>query len=165
MDGVLSDAYAQFRAFDERATGIRKTLSETAGKPELEAFARAREYVRTPGFFREAPVITGSQEVLERLNRQYEVFIVSAATEYPLSLGEKSAWLAEHFPFITWHQQVFCGAKNIIQGNIMIDDHLKHLDVFPGRTLLFTQPHNQHADSKGHQRVGSWSEIAILLDC
>jgi 5'(3')-deoxyribonucleotidase len=94
--------------------------------------------VRTPGFFREAPVIAGSQEVLERLNRRYEVFIVSAATEYPLSLGEKSAWLQEHFSFITWQQLVLCGAKHIIQGDVMIDDHLKHLDSFPGRTLLFT---------------------------
>ena len=163
MDGVLADAHAQFRAFDERHTGIRKTSEEVAGKPELEAFARAREYVRTPGFFRTAPVMTGSQEVLERLNRQYELFIVSAATEYPLSLGEKSAWLEEHFPFITWQQLVLCGAKHIIHGDIMIDDHFKHLDAFKGRTLLFNQPHNQHEESRGHERVSSWQEIAQLL--
>ena len=163
MDGVLADAHAQFLAFDERETGRRKTSAEVAGKPELEAFARAREYVRTPGFFRSAPVMTGSKEVLEKLNRQYELFIVSAATEYPLSLGEKSAWLEEHFPFVTWHQLVLCGAKHIIHGDIMIDDHFKHLDVFPKRTLLFTQPHNQLADSRGHERVDSWEEVAELL--
>ncbi|MEI9865674.1 MAG: hypothetical protein WDN00_14210 [Limisphaerales bacterium] len=52
MDGVLADAHAQFVAYDERDTKIRKTIAETIGVPELEAFARANEYVLTPGFFR-----------------------------------------------------------------------------------------------------------------
>ncbi|MEG7769311.1 5'-3'-deoxyribonucleotidase, partial [Listeria monocytogenes] len=75
-----------------------------------------------------------SQYVLRRLNSLYEVFIVSAATEFPQSLTEKQAWLNEHFPFITWQQMVFCGSKTIINADIMIDDHFKNLDHFNGKT-------------------------------
>src|ERR1700743_348527 len=92
MDGVLADVWTQYLAYDERDTGRRKSAAEVAGIPELEAFTHAREYVRTPGFFRNAPVVPGSQRIMEQLNGQYEVFVVSAAVEFPQSLGEKVEW-------------------------------------------------------------------------
>ena len=163
MDGVLADAHAQFAAYDERDTKRRKTVEETIGVPELEAFARAKEHVEMPGFFRTMPVIADSQEILKQLNHKYELFIVSAAIEYPLSLREKVEWLKEHFPFITWQQIVLCGSKTIVRGDIMIDDHFKNLDFFENQTLLFTQPHNKMANPKRHQRMNSWKEVANLL--
>ena len=163
MDGVLADVWTQYQAYDERDTGRRKSAAEVAGLPELEAFARAQEYVRTPGFFRSAPVVPGSQRVMEQLNDQYELFVVSAALEFPQSLNEKVDWLAEHFPFISWQRIVLCGSKQIVRGEIMIDDHFKNLDFFEGRTILFTQPHNQAFDRHGHERVHSWDDVARLL--
>jgi 5'-nucleotidase len=163
MDGVLADAHAQFLNYHERDTKTRKTLAETIGLSELEISPRSNEHILEPGFFRDAPVIAGSREVLEKLNRRYELFIVSAATEYPTSLVEKIAWLSEHFPFIVWQQIVLCGSKKIVCGDIMIDDHFKNLDHFAGRTLLFTQPHNQTAGKKHHERVNSWKEVAQIL--
>ena len=46
----------------------------------------------------------------------------------------------------------------------MIDDHFKNLDYFPGKTILFNQPHNQLSDTGRHTRVNSWYEIDILLN-
>jgi 5'(3')-deoxyribonucleotidase len=163
MDGVLADACTQFLTYDERATGRRKPMAEITGIPELEMIPHANDYVNAPGFFRTAPLIPGSREALEQLNRHYEVFIVSAAIEYPRSLHEKVEWLGEHFPFIPWQRIVLCGFKHIIRGDIMIDDHFKNLDFFEGRTLLFTQPHNQGHDNRGHQRVNGWPEVTALL--
>ncbi len=160
---MLADVYPQFLDWCERDTGTRPSLAAAAGKSELEAFPRAPEYVRTPGFFRTLPVMPDSREILAALNQRYELFIVSSATEYPQSLPEKQAWLGEHFPFISWRQMVFCGSKRIVSGDIMIDDHFKNLDFFPGQTLLFTQPHNQLAPAGRHTRVHTWSDIARLL--
>ncbi len=163
MDGVLADVLSQFIKYNFADTGVLKTQEEVLGKEELLAFPKAKEYVLTPGFFREAPVMESSQYVLRRLNSLYEVFIVSAATEFPQSLTEKQAWLNEHFPFITWQQMVFCGSKTIINADIMIDDHFKNLDHFNGKTILFDQPHNHFADAGRHARVFSWKEIDDLL--
>ena len=148
---------------DARDFGRRKTLEEIEGVPELQAFERILDYLHQDGFFRSAPVISGSQEVLYRLNQHYNVYIVSAATEYPRSLSEKQAWLNEHFPFITWQQMVFCGSKQIIRADLMIDDHLKNLDFFPGETYLFHAPHNARVEAPRHRRVRGWKEIATLL--
>src|SRR5437870_5771646 len=111
MDGVLANVYAQYIAWDERDTGVRKTLEEVRGKRELESFPHVRQYLYTEGFFRTVPVIADSQKVLSLLNEKYEIFIVSSATEFPQSLAEKQAWLSEFFPFISWRQMVFCGSK------------------------------------------------------
>jgi 5'-nucleotidase len=163
MDGVLADVLTLYLELDARDFGRRKSLDEIEGVPELQAFKNILEYLHTDGFFRRAPVIPHSQDVLYRLNQKYNVYIVSAATEYPKSLPEKQAWLNEHFPFITWQQMVFCGSKQIVRADIMIDDHLKNLDFFPGETFLFHAPHNAKVEARRHRRVRSWQEIEGLL--
>ena len=163
MDGVLADVYSQYLHFEESETGIRRSIEKMNGITEEEAFKNIKNYVFSKGFFRNAPVIRGSIRAMEILNRNYEVFIVSAATEFPASLLEKHEWLLENFPFITWQQMVFCGLKSAIYGDIMIDDHFKNLDFFKGKTFLFTQPHNTGLPEKNHTRVHSWEEILTLL--
>ncbi|HMU47602.1 MAG TPA: 5'(3')-deoxyribonucleotidase [Chitinophagaceae bacterium] len=163
MDGVLADVTLQFLHYHEKDFGTVKSIEEITGLPEFEAFPNGSKHVHSDGFFRNAPVMPGSQEVLKKLNAQYELFIVSAATEFPASLSEKQQWLNEHFPFITWKQIVFCGLKTIVNADIMIDDHLKNLDHFTGTTILFTQPHNTHVKNTRHKRVHSWNEIATIL--
>ena len=163
MDGVLADIFKQFARYHEADTGKRVTVKEALGKSEHQPFDKAREYLLTPGFFRTLPVIKDSQRVLEQLNQCYDVFIVSAAMEFPQSLGEKQAWLNEHFPFITWEQMVFCGSKSIISADYMIDDHFKNLNGFEGNTILFNQPHNQLADTGRHHRVFSWNDVEEFL--
>lgn len=163
MDGVLADCFEQFVRFDYADSGIKKTREEGAGKTDDELFEKARTFVYRPGFFRTMPVIADSQEILYKLNEKFEVFIVSAATEFPQSLPEKQAWLNEHFPFIQWQQMVFCGLKTVIQADIMIDDHFKNLNYFKGKTILYTQPHNALADAGRHMRVHNWREIEQVL--
>jgi 5'(3')-deoxyribonucleotidase len=102
-------------------------------------------------------------EIVAELNKNYELFIVSSAMEFPQSLPEKLEWLNEHFSFLGWQQIVFCGSKAIVDADIMIDDHFKNLDLFKGTTILFTQPHNQLKNAGRHKRTDSWQEIAGVL--
>ena len=163
MDGVLADTTLKFLEWQERETGKRLPENDIVGKKESEAFPSIYNWVNTEGFFRTVPLIADGQEVVKKLCGVYEVFIVSAATEFPPSLSDKQAWLNEHFPFISWRNVVFCGSKTIIKADIMIDDHFKNLDAFEGETLLFTAPHNALADAGRHTRVQTWRDIEKLL--
>ncbi len=163
MDGVLADVYRQFIAMHAAEFGKVFTNDEVNGRPEAEVFMNERKYVNSPGFFRNAPVMENSQRIVETLNNRYNVFIVSAAMEFPNSLIEKQSWLNEHFPFISWKQMVFCGSKEIINADIMIDDHFKNLNHFTGETFLYTQPHNKLADPGKHTRVNDWLQIEQIL--
>jgi 5'(3')-deoxyribonucleotidase len=163
MDEVMADTIAQFITWFKNA-GFTVDPASLNGKTVKEMFPDyelARQFLYTPGFFRNTPLMTDSQKVVEALNSQHEVFIVSAAMEFPQSLFEKYEWLQEHFPFITWQQIAFCGSKQLVNGDYMIDDHLKNLDYFNGEKLLFTSPHNTLVQK--YTRVNNWKEVADLL--
>lgn len=164
MDDVMADVTTHFMDWYENKTGYRVTEEKLIGVPVSQAFPdpeMAREFLYTPGFFRTIPVMENSQEVIRELNDYYDVFIVSAAMEFPQSLTEKHDWLQEHFPFISWKQMVLCGSKAVIKADFMIDDHLKNLDYFDGEKLLFTAPHNQLI--KGYKRVNNWTEVSAFF--
>jgi 5'-nucleotidase len=163
MDGVLADVYSQFIKMHAAESGEILVLKNLDGLAEFQAFKYGSKHVRSENFFRTAPLMNKSQEILKKLNERYRVFIVSSATEFPNSLIEKQSWLNEHFPFISWQQMVFCGSKEIIKADIMIDDHFKNLDHFDGQTILFTQPHNKLNHDHTHTRVNSWEEIEKIL--
>ncbi|WP_209332485.1 5' nucleotidase, NT5C type [Lunatimonas salinarum] len=164
MDGVLADVYAQFQKMHLEETGESIPEESMVGVPEHVAFPLIEKHVRTAGFFRTASVMPAAVSVLKELNQNYEVYIVSAAMEYPNSLIEKYEWLGMHFPFITWKQIILCGSKYPIHTDIMIDDHFKNLDVFQGkRSFLYTQPHNKLADPGKHFRVNGWEDLAQFL--
>ncbi len=163
MDGVLADVYSRFFELHEEETGQCLSVKEIAGLLEAEAFPNQRKWVAEPGFFRSVPVMPGSIEGLKLLNDNFRVIVVSLATEFPNSLTDKQLWLHDHFPFIGWQQILFCGDKNIIKADIMIDDHIKNLDHFKGQTIMFSQPHNMLLKNTRHERVNSWTEIEKIL--
>lgn len=137
MDGVMADIYQQAINFEFAESGRRIRLEDVQGKDEIVAFPNAKRHVREKGFFRTAPVMPGAVQTITELHKHYEIFVVSAAMEFPNSLEEKYHWLDEHFPFIGWQHIVLCGVKTVVQGDILIDDHYKNLDPFENRTLLF----------------------------
>ncbi len=163
MDGVISDVYGQFIKYEYNDIGLTQSLNDLKGKLEHQAFKYHDKYVNSENFFYSAIPIQGSIEAVRRLNDVYEVFIVSSAMQFPLSLTEKINWLTKYFPFLSWRQIVFCGTKDIVYGDIMIDDHFKNLDSFQGQTILFTQPHNIDKPKGKHTRVHNWKEIETIL--
>jgi 5'(3')-deoxyribonucleotidase len=95
------------------------------------------------------------------MNERYEVFIVSAAMEFPNSLRDKLDWLLDHFPFFTWKQIAFCGDKRLICGDYMIDDHVKNLRHFKGKPYIFTSAHN--LDITDYERLNNWQEVGEVF--
>ncbi|HEX8548734.1 MAG TPA: 5'(3')-deoxyribonucleotidase [Cytophagaceae bacterium] len=163
MDGVIADIYGQFLKFEFENTKKLRDPSSLIGKLEHEAFEHHDTYINTVNFFFDAAPIVDSVQVLEKLNSKYDLYIVSSAMQFPLSLIEKLQWLQKHFSFIHWKKIVFCGSKEIVQGDIMIDDHFKNLDFFAGKTILFSQPHNMNSSNGRHIRVNNWKEIEEIL--
>ena len=119
------------------------------------------ERLLSPGFFRKLPVFPDSVEVLMEMNKRYEIFIVSAAIEFPNSLKDKLEWLLEFFPFFNWKQLVLCGDKRIVHGDYMIDDHVWNLEHFNGKKYLYTSVHNSRVT--GYDRLNNWKEVADVF--
>lgn len=167
MDDVMAETGLKILKTYNELFKTDHNPADFTGKPfdsifDVHKYGVVREEIRKPGFFADLEVKPDAPQVIEALNAVYDVYIVSAATEFPLSLSEKISWLNKNFPYIGWQKMVFCGYKHMINANIMIDDHTKNLDYFEGETkLLFNALHNQ--DVLTYKRVNSWSEIAEIL--
>ncbi len=167
MDEVIADAtlgminwYKKVYGGDIDYAKMLEGQSLVKGFPD-EHQAVVRQQLYEPGFFRNLPVIENSVDVLKEMNKKYEIFIVSAATEFPNSLKEKHDWLEEHFPFFTWQQLVLCGSKKLMQGDFMIDDHARHLHLFNGKPYLFSAPHN--LNEKDFEILRDWKHAAQVF--
>ena len=166
MDEVIADTMGKMVSWYEKEYGgmvdhsVMREGSWVSGFPETHRqFIRQRLF--EPGFFRDIPVIENSQDVLREMNERYEIFIVSAAVEFPNSLKDKLEWLLDHFPYFSWRQLVLCGDKRMINGDHMIDDHARNLEHFNGEKYLFTSFHNLNV--QGYRRVNNWQEVGDIF--
>lgn len=166
MDEVMADTYGAHieiynLEFKERLDHVTCMGKEVWHSVPDDRQTSVRDHAYNRGFFRGLKPITDSRAVMEELTKKYEVYIASAAMQFPNSLEEKSEWLDEHFPFIPWQRRVLCGDKHILKGDILIDDRSYNLLHFEGRSLLYTSPHNIH--TTGLERVNNWQEVAEKL--
>lgn len=166
MDEVIADALGKLIRLYEAEYQLpvdREKLEghylEEVVHPEHRS--AIRRYLHAEDFFKDLDIISGSQEVVREMAEQYEIFIVTAAMEFPDSLRHKYRWLQEHFPFIPWSHFVFCGDKSVIQADYLIDDHPKNLVNFSGKPLLFSSPHNAHETR--FTRLDNWSEAREMF--
>jgi 5'(3')-deoxyribonucleotidase len=85
MDGVIADTAAQFLHWYEVKYGVKITKQDIHGKSELDALPNgaAKKFVFESGFFRGVPVMEGAKEAVKELMKHYDVYIVSAAMEFP----------------------------------------------------------------------------------
>ncbi len=146
MDEVIADPMGDMISWYRQEHGGDVDFEKMKGGSWLRGFPNehhvlVRDRLFSVGFFRNLPVMKDSVEVLKELNKAYEVFIVSAAMEFPNSLKDKLEWLLEHFPFLSWKQLALCGDKRLVCGDYMIDDHTWNLETFKGKKYLcFTFP-------------------------
>lgn len=165
MDEVLADTLgAIIDGVNERANlGI--TVESLNGQklkhviPEHDGLVT--EILREPGFFRHLKVMPNAQEVVEKLNEHYDVYIATAAMDVPTSFHDKYEWLLEHFPFLDPQHFVFCGRKNIIKADYLIDDNPRQLAIFEGESIMYTAVHNMNHHE--YKRVNGWKDVEALF--
>lgn len=165
MDNVIVDIESHYIKWYAEKFGVVIPKEQLMGKPETTGFPDKEavfNFLYTPGFFRTAPVMPGAKEAVQRLMQSYNVYIVSAAMEFPQSLSEKYEWLQEHFPFISWRQIVLCGDKCIIATDYMIDDHVRNLESCRGKGLLYTACHNININH--YTRLNNWDEVSTWFE-
>lgn len=167
MDGVLVDTFPAQLEFISNEYGLwpdpdqrlNRALSDWL--PD-EAMAGLRRHMHRPEFFASLSPMQGATDVLRRLADRHDVFIATAAMEYPNSLGPKFDWLRRHVPFIDPLQYIFCGHKYMLDVDWLIDDHVRHFAALRGTPMLFTAPHNRQLT--GYLRVDNWQDVARHLE-
>lgn len=162
MDEVLADTLSHFVAHYNSEFGDNIAMADLSQRKLAEIIpadrrARLRHYALSPGFFRDIPIMQGAAEVFADLRERYEVFIATAAMEFPTSFNEKYEWIKYHFHDFPESHIVFCGDKSILATDFLLDDSPRQLACFTGKPFLFSAPHNRAEDR--FPRLNNWADV------
>ncbi len=166
MDEVIADSFSRhLRRYNEQAgERLTRELIASRGLHALIPRDRRDEFAAIPhadGFFADLDVIPGSREALAELSRHHDVYIASAAMEVPSSFDDKFKWLKKNFPFIPPARIIFCGDKQVLDVDVLIDDRSRHFQGFRGLGILFSAPHN--AGEAAPLRANSWDDVLRIV--
>ena len=118
-----------------------------------------------PGFWKTVEPVPGAAEALQKfMAAGHSVYIVTATPHE--SVPEKMNDLLFHyFPFLTWNQVIITANKQMIRGDVLIDDGVHNLEGGLYKKILMTAPHNRNydAEANGMIRVSNWTEIEKII--
>jgi 5'(3')-deoxyribonucleotidase len=162
MDDVMTDTTSRFielyrKEFNEDLPELARPGRDLRNTVPPDRLETVMGFPHRQDFFKDLPVQKDCPEVVRALQERYEVYVVTAAMEFEHCFSDKYNWLRQHLPFIPWTHLVFCGNKNIISTDYLIDDLERNLRAFTGTPLLFTAPHNAHLT--GFTRLNNWQEV------
>ena len=118
------------------------------------------------GFWESVEPMPGAAEALKHFMEEgHEVYIVTA-TEIEHVEEKMKGLLFRYFPFLSWEQVIITSRKQMIRGDVLIDDGIHNLEGGQYRKIMFTAPHNRmyDAEANGMIRVYSWDEVVRIID-
>lgn len=111
------------------------------------------------------PMDRASETVQWMLDQGHEVYIVTASA-YRTIQPKMEHVLFKYFPFLTWDNVIITTHKQMIRGDVLIDDAPHNLIGGKYVKVLMNAPHNQSfdAEANGMCRVKSWSEVQSVIE-
>jgi 5'(3')-deoxyribonucleotidase len=85
----------------------------------------------------------------EMVDDGHEVFIVTAQLVYQ-TIPEKMDWLFEKFPYLLWDNVIITRRKQLVKGDVLIDDAVHNLEGGDYMKILMDCPNNRRYDAEGN---------------
>ena len=166
MDEVLADSITLVVEQYNKAYSTNLSKQDLLGKTIYDCLPTShisfiKEQQNSVDFYREVSVIEGAQEGIAILAKKYDIYVVSAALEFPHSLASRCVFIEQNFPELTWRKLIFCANKPLIKADILLDDMTENLVGFGANGFLFTAYHNAAIDHPN--RLNSWKEVIERL--
>lgn len=148
MDDVIT--LGTFQKQIEEYIGHKIDFSKTGYYLQNALEERKEEFFQKGplNMYQDAPLLENAYEAIEKLNQNYEVYIVSAyhIPDAPYQDGNhvkfKIEYLQKNLPFLKESQFIFLNNKTLLPFDIKIDDQIKNLENAKIK-ILFAAYHNQ----------------------
>ena len=170
MDEVLDDLLDVWVAYLNDKHGVNANVNDITKWTLTCVFPfLTEEETEQPlydgNFFAAMSPKPGSVETLHRMILDgHEVLIVTAASVYQ-TLPPKMDWLFKHYPYLSWGNVIITRRKQLIQGDVLIDDGVHNLEGGNYYKILYDCPYNRayNAAANGMARVYSLKEAYEVI--
>lgn len=155
----LNRVYGTNVKYDEVFAWDMSKVFPTLTKTEIYA------PLHNSNFWSKIHPLPGSVEYVKRLiDDGHNVYIVTTS-HYTDIKNKIENVLAKHFPFISWKNVIITSRKQLINGDILIDDGVHNLEGGKYIKFLMDAPHNRSYDAEknGMLRVYDWKEIYKII--
>lgn len=155
----LNRVYGTSVKYDEVFAWDMSEVFPTLTKTEIYA------PLHNSNFWSKIHPLPGSVEYVKRLiDDGHNVYIVTTS-HYTDIKNKIENVLAKHFPFISWKNVIITSRKQLINGDILIDDGVHNLEGGKYIKFLMDASHNRSYDAEknGMLRVYDWKEIYKII--
>lgn len=128
--------------------------------------AEAYDPLNHPEIWDDVRPIEGSVEGIKHfIDCGHKVMIVTASN-YETLAAKMDKVLFKYYPFIKWDDVIITSNKQLIKGDVLIDDGFHNLEGGDFYKILVDAPYNRSCDAKaaGMVRVYNWDEIVHEVD-
>ena len=110
------------------------------------------------------PIDNAPTYLKQLIDDSHQVILVTSS--HPDTIGYKYRFITKHFPYISFKDIIFTSKKQMVFGDVMIDDAPHNLEGGKYIGVLMNSPHNRRydADSNGFIRVDNWEQIYKVID-
>lgn len=109
--------------------------------------------------------LENSQKITKSLKEDgHKVLIVTS--DHPDTIPFKYNFLKKYFPFIPFKDVIITSHKQMVKGDILIDDAPHNLENGEYLGILIDAPHNKNYDASSQPivRVHNWDEIYNIIN-
>lgn len=110
------------------------------------------------------PMVDAPKYIKQLMDEEFKVYICTASF-FDTIKSKFERVLGRYFPFISWNQVIVTKNKQLVNGDILIDDGVHNLVGGAYKKILMSAPHNKDydAESNGMIRVNTWEEAYIAV--
>ena len=109
--------------------------------------------------------IDGASDALQQLIADGHRVLIVTTSAYQTLRTKMDVVLFGYFPFLTWNDVIITSHKQLVKGDVLVDDGVHNLEGGDYMKVLMDAPHNRSydAETNGMVRVKSWGEAYSVI--
>ena len=170
MDDTIENLLVEWVGFLNEEHGTRVSLDDVRSWNLHESFpslTKAQVYLplQLDELWTRVKPKWDAVEILDKLRKDgHEIYIVTSSN-YQTIKTKMHEVLFKWFPWIDWQHVIIAARKQMIRGDVMIDDAPHNLEGGEYTRILMTAPHNLRYDAASNEmfRVHNWYQVYDLI--
>lgn len=109
--------------------------------------------------------IDGASDALQQLIADGHRVLIVTTSAYQTLRTKMDVVLFGYFPFLTWNDVIITSHKQLVKGDVLVDDGVHNLEGGDYMKVLMDAPHNRGYDAEANDmiRVKSWGEAYSVI--